>query len=267
MLLEQLHIAKFFKADSRDQSLMFPIIRKGIKSISRNVLWKYFKNNDSVLVDECTSHILETLNKDHVKIQTGKDNSYIYSLAKAFCLDAVYRKNKYMIFVDNLFEYNIAEEESEDEYLNLKIETVAKLRALIRFSNDKNSLLVVSALIEMITKHDSYNYVFVSLFLYRSTNLNFKQIHRTLIRLDIKVKISREEIVYKTIENCKIEIGTEKIITDSEMIAIEKYITRKRNENYENTNFIISDERKRVNNLKKNKNMRKCQEQQRIIQD
>ena len=78
-------------------------------------------------------------------------------------------------------------------------------------------------------------------FLYRKTNLNWKQIYRTFKRLNIKVKISREENVNRIIAGC--ELDENEIISKSEIIAIDKYVERQRTDGYDSKHFLIGDKR------------------------
>lgn len=229
--------------------MLFPEFRRELNEVAKIVLWNEFKKKNEVLVDECLSYILERLASIHDKIDHDKDRSVAYTLAKSFYLEQLlYKNNTRAIFFEDMLIKNDRKEDTfnflmiedkEDNLEELKAEAVSKFQMLIQKSDDKNSILTVCAIMECILTQCEYNAQFLSLFLYRKTNLSYDTLYRIMKRMKLNLAISRMDYFTKMFQNySKIEpqLFDDTIISDWEKRAIihfENKHERFKGENYE----------------------------------
>lgn len=230
------------------QALLFPAIRAEIKTIVAKVLWVEFKKTNTVLVEECTSFVLEKLVLNYGKIVRGKERSFIYSVAKHYFQDWLFERNSKTVFIQDLLlqdedqpdriKYLKTEDRSNNELEELKTEAVNKFQELIQRTDDRNSILTICALMECVLTQYDYNQQFLSLYLYRKTNLKYDVLYRTMKSMNLKLVLSRQEWfekifkMYASIEPSQHSGG---IISDWERRAI--FYFENRHERFKGKNF------------------------------
>ncbi|GHM98840.1 hypothetical protein WSM22_03300 [Cytophagales bacterium WSM2-2] len=188
-----MQIREFFEADKRNQSLIFPILKRELESFVKRVLWTEFKKVDQTLVNECLSFLFEKLISCYKTIETGKEKSFVYTMTKSFFRDWFFGKSAKTVFVEDILIYNHRSDIGQNEFNDLKIEVVDGLKKLLKEVTDKNSLQVLSTLIELIIESNNYNSQYISLYLYRKTDLKFEMIFKVLKSLRIKLPLSTEK--------------------------------------------------------------------------
>jgi hypothetical protein len=243
----------FFSLSPSEQATHFHEFKREIGHITKKCLWTQFHRMNDLLVVECISFVLEKLVIHHSKIEDGKGRSFIYSIAKRYFQEWFFDKNRNAntIFIEDLLTddqkadtikyLKFEESNSENELNELKTETVLKFHELIRNLDDKNALLVLSALIECILTQDNYNSQIASLFLYRITNLKFHAVFDALKKMNLRLALSRPKYfencfeMYKKIEPNTVDTNNNKIITDWEKRAICHF--ENRHERFRSVNY------------------------------
>jgi hypothetical protein len=118
---------------------------------------------------------------------------------------------------------------------------------LIQKTNDTNAILVICAMIECVLTQYDYNQQFLSLFLYRKTNLKFDVLYRTLKNINLRLALSRQEWfekIFKMYSSIEPRVHNGGIISDWERRAVfhfENRHDRFKGENFEARHNRISD--------------------------
>lgn len=226
---------------------MFPSLKKNVKDIAKVVLWSEFKKKDEVLVDECTSFILEKLVLHHAKIEDGKERSFMYSVGKRYFQEWFFDKNSKTIFLEDLLikderqvdTLNILKaDEKGDDLETIKTEAVNKFQELIQNTSDKNSIVVVCAIMECVLTQQDYNYQYLSLFLHRKTKLKKDALYKAVKNLGLKLSLSGIEWFDKIFEmysEVEPHSTDSNIITEWEKRAI--FFFENRHERFRSENF------------------------------
>jgi len=195
-------ISEFFAASPREQSGSFRLLLTEIKTIASKVLWREFGRRDTTLVDDCCSYVLEILVTKHRKLYSDAvASTFIYEVSKQYFLNW-FKKNSKTGFIEDLVSYDdekddrldfLKLEDKDDDLESMKTEAVCKFHRLIQNATDANSILVISAIIECILTQQDYNHQFLSLFLYRRTNLGYDILYNRIRKMGLNLSLSRRD--------------------------------------------------------------------------
>ncbi len=239
------YIVLFFQADKRVQSSLFNRFLNEIIHVCRVVLLTEFRNSNETLVNEGSSHIIEKLIALNNKIKEGKEFSFVYSIARQFYLDRF--KALKPLYVDQDFWFFNDQEDTkiEDDFEEVKIETIEQLRRIQKSSTHPNSEIVITALINLIENERDYGHQYASLYLYRNTGLRHLVVLKCLRANGIKIPVTTDtwfEKIFEKYNSIKPRPLSfeDSIITIWEREAIEYYQdrhVRQRGEHYEDRYF------------------------------
>lgn len=255
-----IRISDFFAATTKEQSVSFKLLLNEIKTIISKVLWREFGRRDTTLVDDCCSYVLELLVVKHRKLYSeAVASSFIYEVSKQYFLNWFKKKSK-TGFIEDLISYGdekddrldfLKTENKDHDLESMKTEAVLKFHRLIQNATDANSILVISAIIECILTQYDYNHQFLSLFLYRRTNLSFEILFNRVHKMGLNLSLSRKEYfekVFKWYANIEPNRSNDShIINEWEKRAILHFDTRNkvlRGANYEDRHNSVNQKSK-----------------------